>query len=145
MSYNPLAKGTPPLARAAARASQNNSGLTILKGTPVRLTPTGMLTIDVSDESHVDSIAGIVKSDVAPSAIGEVVGSGTVYDITTSFAVGDAVYISKTGALTNIKPSIGVAGFTAGDFVVRIGVIARNTDNVLLKDLLISMQIMGQL
>jgi hypothetical protein len=55
------------------------------------------------------------------------------------------VYISKLGTLTNIKPSLGINGFGEGDFIIKIGMIAQNADNVLNKDLLVGIQVMGQL
>jgi hypothetical protein len=55
------------------------------------------------------------------------------------------MYIDKTGNLTDIKPSIGVNSFIAGDFVISVGVIAKNATNPANKDLVISIDVIGQL
>lgn len=123
----------------------NNSGLTILQHVPVRLTATGdIAAVDVSDESHVLRIVGISDEMIVTGAYGIVVTQGKVEDI-SSFSFGDYVYVSKTGGLTNILPSVGVGGFAAGDWVVRVGVVGKNEDDPLLKDLFLNMQIVGQL
>lgn len=123
----------------------NNSGLTILQHMPVRLTATGdIAAVDVSDESHVLRIVGISEAMIITGAYGVVVTQGKIENI-SSFSFGDYVYISKTGGLTNVLPSAGVGGFTAGDWVVRIGVIGKNEDDPLLKDLFLNMHIVGQL
>jgi len=145
MTFNPNLTGIPPIARSAARSSQNNTGSTIPKGTPVKVTSVGVALVNVSLEADVDAIAGVTRADISNLSQGDVAAAGLIENITTSFSTGDAVYISKTGILTNIKPSIGVNSFVAGDFVVRVGVIATNTGNILQKDLLVSIQLMGQL
>lgn len=145
MSYNPNASGIPSVARASSRNSLNDSGSPLLKGTPVRATATGIDVVDVSVEAEVFLIIGIVRSDTADSLQGEVIGCGLLEDITTSIVVGSGVWLSKTGTLTDVKPSIGVGGFLVGDWVIRLGVIAKNTSNPVLKDLLINIQIIGQL
>jgi hypothetical protein len=145
MSYNPANVGTPPLARAASNPEPNNSGGTLAKATPVRITSTGINTIDVSSEAEANAIAGIVRADISDLGTGEVVNNGKIEDITTSAAIGDVLYVDKSGGLTNIKPSVGVNSFVALDWVVRVGVVCKNASNPLLKDLLINLQIIGQL
>jgi len=146
MTYNPNFVGIPPLARSvAAQNAVNNTGSTIAQATPVKLTETGMALIDVSVEADIDAIAGVTKAAVTDPGQGEIVPGGIIENISTTFNVGDAVYISKTGELTNQKPTLGLNGFQSGDFMVRIGSIAKNTSNPLLKDLLVLIQIGGQL
>ena len=145
MTYNPAARGTPAIARAASRLALNNSGGLVLKATPVRLTPTGMFSIDVSIESEALAIAGLVRADTADTATGEVISGGLLENISTSATIGDIMYVSKLGDLTNVKPSLGVSGYVAGDWVIRAGVVAKNSDNPLLKDLLVNIQIIGEL
>jgi hypothetical protein len=141
------AKGGVPsgTSRSIVRAANNNTGSTILKGTPVRITPTGVATIDLSNESSANAVAGIVKADIANAQAGDIINTGIIEDITTLASIGDIMYISKSGGLTNIKPSEGVNGFTFGDWVIRVGVVTKNNDNPLLKDLLVNIQIVGEL
>lgn len=116
------------------------------KGTPVRATNTGdMDFIDVSVEAEALAICGVTSATVAPSSNGSVVTNGRVLNLTTSASFGDAMYIDKVGGLTNSKPSIGVAGFVSGDFVIYVGVIAKNVDNPLNKDLVVNLNVIGQL
>lgn len=146
MTYNPNARGVPAIARSAAKLAMNNTGNTVFRATPVRLDSGGsMRLIDVSDEAEANAIAGVVRSDISDANQGEVVSGGLLENITTSASIGDIMYVSKVGDLTNIKPSIGVNGFDAGDWVIRLGVVAKNNENPLLKDLLVNIQIVGAL
>jgi len=124
----------------------NNTGVTIGRGTPVRMNSNGDPDfVDVSIETQIISIAGVSQDDIPNGKKGVFVTSGRVRDLTTTFDFGDTVYISKTGGLTNVLPSIGVDGFVAGDFVVMLGVVAKNEDNPAFKDLILHIDIMGQL
>jgi len=124
----------------------NNTGVTIPKATPVRMNSSGELDfVNVSVESEVFGISGVTNSDIANGSSGNLNSAGKVSNITTSGAFGDLLYISKSGGLTEVKPSIGVAGFVAGDFVVSIGVIGKNESDPLLKDLIVNVDIKGQL
>lgn len=141
------AKGGVPsgTSRSVSRAATNNTGVTINKATPVRLTPTGLANIDVSDEASANAIAGLMKANIANGDSGDVLNSGVIEDVTTSASIGDIMYVSKSGGLTNIKPSDGVNSFVTGDWVIRVGVVAKNNDNPSLKDILINLQIIGVL
>jgi hypothetical protein len=143
MSYNPFTKSA--FGQSTDRLNQNQTGSSIPKGTPVMLTSSGMALIDVSNESNVDALAGVVKADVIDSTNGAIVSSGTIENLVTSFAAGSTVYINKLGLLTNVKPTIGVNGFGEGDFVVKVGMIAPNAINPANRDLLVGIQIMGVL
>lgn len=141
------AKGGVPSgsSKTISRSAPNNTGVTLTKSTPVRLTPTGLETIDVSNEASANAIAGLMKADIANGGVGDIVNTGILDDIGSSAAIGDIMYVSKSGNLTNIKPSDGVNGFTIGDWVIRVGVVAKNIDNPSLQDLLINIQIVGVL
>lgn len=145
MTYNPNSRGTAPTARATARFNQNQTGSLIPKATPVKLTSSGVGLVDVSVEADVDAFAGVLLVDASIGSTGSIINSGTVENVSTSFAVGSIIYVSKVGTLTNVKPSTGVNGFGEGDFVIKIGMIAQNNDNPSGKDLLVGIQIMGQL
>ena len=124
----------------------NLTGITINRGTPVRMNSSGDVDfIDPAIEIQVLAIAGIANDDIANGQEGIIVTSGKVCDLTVAFAHGDSIWLSKTGGLTDIKPSEGVGGFVAGDFVIMLGVIAKNEDNPSLKDLILHIDIMGQL
>lgn len=143
MTYRPYSLLT---ASGISDIRPNNSGVTILKGTPTRINASGELDfINVAIEAQALSVAGCVSEDISNATSGVIITSGKVADITTSASFGDLMYIDKTGNLTNVKPSIGVNSFVAGDFVVSIGVIAKNTTNPVLKDLVIMVDIIGQL
>jgi hypothetical protein len=123
----------------------NNSGLTIQKHAPVRISTTGDISvIDVSLDAHALGVAGIASDIVINGAYGVVVTHGKVEEI-SSFNFGDFIYVSKTGGLTSILPSEGVGGFVAGDWVIKVGVISKNEDDPLLMDLIVNFQIIGQL
>lgn len=125
---------------------QNGSGAPLPKAIPVRKTPTGLVDyINVSNEAHVLALVGVTGAIIPNAAIGQIITAGRVENITTTAAFGDPIYISKTGGLTNVKPDIGIGGFVAGDFVVRIGTISKNESNPLQKDLVLELMLVGQL
>lgn len=133
-------------AESTASPYPNNSGSTILKARPVYVNSSGDINlIDVSVEAQVLSIQGITNQDIPTATSGNVITSGIVKDISVPASVGDGVYISKAGTLTATKPSIGVASFVEGDFVVYVGSIKENENNPSLKDLKLDIQIIGQL
>jgi len=124
----------------------NNTGSAFTKGTPARINNSGELDfINVSIESDIKGVVGVTSEAIANGSAGSVATSGKVSDITTTAALGDTLYIDKTGALTNIEPDVGVNSFVAGDFVIAIGVVAKNESNPVLKDLIIFVDIRGQL
>lgn len=143
MAYNPFTRQSNQV--STGRFNQNATGSALPQGTPVKATASGLATVDVSVEADVDALMGVLKSASANGTQGQVISSGTIENISTPFPVGSALYISKLGTLTNIKPSIGVNGFAESDWVVFIGKVALNNDNNLNKDLLVLVQVMGQL
>jgi hypothetical protein len=149
MTYRPYAA---IIAEAQASNSnltaqmKNQSGSTIAALTPVAIDDNGYITtIDVSDEDTIFSIAGVTQAAIADNATGTVSLAGRIENVSLPFAHGDYVYVSKTGGLTNQHPAIGVNGFVAGDAVIRVGVIVRNTNTPSNKDLLVKMQLVGKL
>lgn len=143
MTYRPYSALT---ATGISDTRPNNSGITISKGIPVRINSSGELDfINVSVESQALSVAGVASENIPNTQSGTFLTTGKVSDITTTASFGDLLYIDKTGSLTNIKPSIGVNSFVSGDFVVSVGVVAKNSSNPLLKDLVIMIDIIGQL
>ena len=124
----------------------NNTGLTINKATPVTINSNGELAdVDVSTESSALSVVGLAEGNIPDGSSGNFISSGKLIDVTTSANLGDVLYIDKLGGLTNVKPSLGVGGFITGDFVISVGVLAKNIDNASLKDLVLNIQIIGQL
>ena len=133
-------------ASSVSDARTNNTGIAFTKGSPVRINASGTLDfVDVSIEGEVINVAGVAREVIPDGTSGQIVTSGKIADISTAASLGDLMYISKTGLLTNIQPSIGVGGFVAGDFVVQVGVVSKNEDNGSLKDLIVSLDIVGQL
>ncbi|MDD1475167.1 hypothetical protein MEO41_28460, partial [Dolichospermum sp. ST_sed4] len=103
-------------------------------------------TVDVTTEANAMATVGVAEAAIIDTASGGVITNGLVTNITTSFAFGDAIFIAPSGNLTNIYPSIGNAdGFTASMFVVRVGVISKNSVTPANKDLIVSVSIIGQL
>jgi len=144
MGYSPNASN-PLSSKSTAKQAGNSTGTTLAKCIPVKITSIGMETIDPSIETDVDSFAGVTRTSVNDGDVGEVVTSGLISDSGLSFAVGSVIYVSKSGGVTNSKPSIGVGGFTEGDFIIRLGVVIENESNPSLKDVLLNIQFLGQL
>ena len=125
---------------------ENQSGSTIAKAVPVKIDALGYIApIDPSVEADAFAIVGVTNASIADNTTGKVVSNGLLENITTSASYGDSVFVAKDGSLTNVKPSIGVGGFVAGDWVIRVGVISRNVTTPSQKDLLVNITIVGQL
>ena len=88
---------------------------------------------------------GLSMSTILSSSQGSVVLSGLVKNVSTGLSVGDILYVAKTGGITTTAPDIGVSGFVAGDFVIKVGQITKNSSNPSNKDLLVAWQLVGQL
>lgn len=149
MSYSPffLNKNSIGSSRATTANFQNGSGSTLAMGVPVSVnTSSQIVPLDVTSETSVQAIVGLTGISIPNAATGSTVDNGRLENITTSFAVGDAVYAGKASPLTNTKPNIGdIDGFAAGDFVVFIGVVVKNEFNPSLKDLKLMISVIGQL
>lgn len=143
MTFRPFNQLT---ASAVSDDRTNNTGVSMNKGVPARINSLGELDfVDVSVEAEALNTVGVVAQTILNNSQGKFLTSGKIEDIVTSAAFGDLVYIDKTGNLTNVQPSVGVNGFVVGDFVIQVGVVAKNESNPLLKDLIISVAIVGQL
>ncbi len=92
---------------------RNESGLTITRGTVVHISgfdvPTDLPLILAADSSSSATMPaiGIVTSDIADTANGDVTLTGVLANmVTTGFSIGDTVYVSETpGEFTNVKPT----------------------------------------
>lgn len=149
MSYSPffLNQNSRGSTRSLTANFQNGSGSTLVMAVPVSVNASSQLVpLNVSSEASTQAIVGLTSISIPNAATGSVVDSGRLENITTSFAVGDAVYAGKLNPLTNSKPNIGDSeGFTTGDFVVFIGVIVKNEFNPILFDLKLMISVAGQL
>lgn len=149
MTYNPRLKGA--VITAGATSSElpprtNGSGGSLNRTDPVRLDASGVVQkVDPAVEAQALACLGVAKDSVANAALVGIVTQGRLSDVTVSGTFGDSMFLSKTGGLTHIKPTIGVNGFVAGDFVVCIGIVVKNQDNPLLTDLLVNVRLVGQL
>lgn len=123
----------------------NFSGSTIDIFTPVSVNGSGTLSpITVSNEFSALAAFGVTKENILNNASGQVVTLGALPNV-TGFSFGDIVYVSKTGTLTSVKPSIGVSGFVSEDFVIRVGMVVANNNDGNQKDVIVNMQMVGQL
>lgn len=148
MSYSPNFRGESDTIAAGSVAASyfNDSGDSMIKGTPGKINAAGDLgPIDVSSEADVFGIVGVVSEDIADQESGGVASSGRIKNIATTADFGSTVFIDKNGDLTDEKPNLGGNGFQSLDFVVSVGVIVRNEENPVLKDLIVNIAIRGQL
>ena len=148
MTYRPFSVIITQASGAATATRSNlsnNTGLTLAAFTPVKLNTSGQLELlDVSIETDALAFVGVTENAIPNSSDGSVISQGKLSNI-GMFSFGDYVYVSKTSGLTNVLPSEGISGFVAGDFIIRVGVIAKNEANPLDKDLFINSQIVGQI
>jgi hypothetical protein len=150
MTYSPAWRGNTATGTILGIESslRNGTALTISKYSPVAINGSGDIQkSDATNEALSFSSIGILKADCSASAVGDIVTSGRIIDVDMpTFSFGDAIYIGSTpGTLTNIKPTDGIDGFIAGNYVVRIGMILKNETDPLKKDLFVSLMMCGQL
>jgi Chaperone of endosialidase len=111
-------------------ACKNTSGATITKGTPVYQTGTVGATdvievaeADSSDEDKMQAI-GLLQTDIANNAFGNVVITGELLNFTTSPidgvtpTTGDTIYVKPGGGLTLTKP-------TGLNFIQNVGLVGK--------------------
>lgn len=148
MSYSPNFRGSQGKgsSRSLSTNFQNASGGTLAQSTPASVNSSGQLVgVDVSSDTSVGAIVGLCGADIPNAATGPVVDSGRLENVVLGFSVGDAIYISKAGFLTNVKPSLGVGGFITGDFIIFVGVVVKNEFNALQKDIQLMIENIGQI
>jgi len=108
---------------------KNISGGSLSKGTVVHASPSAtppsgnvieVIAADYDDSTKMPAI-GILNETIANEAEGEAVMMGAVSGIdTSSFSVGDELYVGNLGALTNTKPA------TAGQLIQKIAVVIKS-------------------
>lgn len=149
MSYRPyqaIINAAAGQATASKIELTNQSGSLINALQPITIDSSGYIkAIDVTSEVDAVKTVGLALANIANNSSGEVLVVGRADNVSVPFSFGDYLYVSKTGGLTNSFPTEGVGGFVAGDFVIRVGVVARNTVTPSNKDILVSIGIIGQL
>lgn len=142
MSYSPNFRGTTATAGARRLETDylNGTGFTLAKGTPVGQDLTGKLAlIDITSDSSVANILGIVSMDAPAASMAPVVDAGRLEALTTTFSIGDAIYIGLDGLLINVAPS------AVGDYVIYVGTVVANQYDSSKKDIKLGIVIRGQL
>lgn len=148
MTYSPKFRGdiATGATRSLGSSYQNGSVSTITKGTPVAVNAFSQVSpVDVTNEASVLAMVGLMSVDTPSAATGTIADCGRLENITTSFSLGDPVWVAVGGGLTNVKPDAGSGGFVSGNFVVFVGVIVANQFNGLQKDIQIMKYVVGQL
>ncbi len=148
MTYSPVSFGPNSTGSAASLQTtyQNGTGSTIAIGTPVSVNTSGQLAlVDVTSDQSVAGIVGLMAQSTPTTAYGLVCDSGRLENVTTSFSVGDAIYINTDGTLTNVRPSVGVGSWAEGMYCVFVGVLVKNQFNPSNTDIKIYMEVVGQL
>ena len=153
MSYSPNFVGAngKGSSRSLVTGYQNGEAFTLFQGQPVSVNTSGqMLHVDVTSDSSVAGIIGVIIADTVTTANGLVLDAGRLENITTPFSIGDAIYVNTDGSLMNVRPDIGVqygtaSTFAQGDYVVFIGVIVQNQFDPTKIDLKVYLDVVGQL
>ena len=146
MTYSPNNMG-PVSTAAAGIQTTNTTGSSLNKGTPIAINSvTGDFDlVNVSSETNSRSTFAVAFQDTDISASLNMITSGRIENYSTTANFGDVMYVSKTGGLTNVAPQVGVGDFVSQDWVIIVGVIAKNINNPALKDLYVSISVAGQL
>jgi len=108
----------------------NNTGETILKGTPVVLTGTSGESITIAKLISSTTITeqvnvGIVDADILPNTEGYAVRSGLITMDTNLWTEGDILYASTAaGVLSNLRPTKGYGVIPVGMVIKKDGIDA---------------------
>jgi len=147
VGYNPSSRG--PVAKAARQVQSNYTNATgafLPMVSVVSSNASGMIElIDVKSDDSVSRFLGLTSVDMPVAATGGVVSQGRIEAVTTTFSVGDALYVNFDGTIINLKPDYGVNGFVVGCYVIFIGVVVKNEFNSSSKDFQINPTVIGQL
>ena len=151
MSYSPTFFGSTAKGPSSGTASgyQNGTLSTISAASAVSTNTSGqMILTDVTNEATIETWLGLTSASTPSAATGMVASDGRLQSIPLGlgFSVGDPIWVGTTpGSLTNVKPSIGVPGWSAGYYVLFVGVVVQNEFNPSDQDIQICRQIIGQL
>jgi hypothetical protein len=124
----------------------NQSGSTISAMSCVSIDSSGYIkktnpTIQTDSEKAI----GITLSAINNGASGYVFLGGRLENVTLSASLGDRLWVALDGSLTGTTPEIGSNGFVAGNYVIRLGSVASNNTNPTNKDIILVIQLVGQL
>ena len=123
---------------------------TILRGYPVSINASGSLAVvDITDEDSSYAFCGVTSVDCLINGTDTVLTAGSVLlDIPAVFGLtgqyGKHIFVSHTGTLTMVKPTIGVGGFLSQDFIISVGITTKNTATAT-TDLILNPRIIGRL
>lgn len=150
MTYSPGFRGTvgKGSARQTQTGYQNGTGSTMPVAAPVSTNASGQLIlVDVSSEAISEAMVGLTSQSIPSAASGQVVSDGRLENIPLGlgFSVGDPIWVGLSGTLTKVKPDLSVIGWSAGYFVIFVGVVVKNEFNPANQDIQLMRQIIGQL
>lgn len=124
----------------------NQSGSLIPAFCPVSIDALGGIKqTNPSIQNDAEKVIGVTMSAISNNSSGYIALAGRLIDVLGIISLGDKVWVAKDGTLTNITPEIGINGFIAGDYVVKIGAVASNNETPTDKDLVLTVQLIGQL
>jgi hypothetical protein len=125
---------------------ENTSGNPISSLVPVTTSSSGgFKAIDVTNETDALNIVGVTKENILNASNGQIVATGRILNVSLPFPLNSTVWVAKDGTLIDEVPEIDVNGFEELDFVIRVGKIVKNQTNPLEKDLIVKMELIGQL
>jgi hypothetical protein len=114
----------------------NASGSTLLAGTPVRNSLTGLQKIDITNISSEGIIGVVFDTSIINGAAANVLTNGVLEAFTTSFSNGDIIYVDVSGNLTNVRPVVG-----SGSYIIMIGTVKLNITNPTYRDLVVNIKL----
>jgi hypothetical protein len=138
-----ISGGAP--AGAVVATMTNNSGSSIAAFKPVSSDVLGeMAAVNVSDVLSSHLFVGLTNTSVSDGDAAQITTFGKIENI-TGITLGAPVFVSKTGGLTQLYPTAGVDGFVSGDYCIKVGAPIKNQDNPSNIDLIVSIQMVGQI
>lgn len=124
----------------------NQSGSTISAMSCVSIDSSGYIKkTNPTIQADAEKAIGITLTAINNGSSGYVLLGGRLENVTTGAALGDRLWVAIDGSLTNTVPEIGSGGFVAGNYVIRLGSIASNNTNPTNKDIVLVLQLVGQL
>jgi hypothetical protein len=136
---------TTGAASALTASYVNGTGSTLAAFIPVSANSAGLIATDVTSEALANACLGLTSASTLNGANAAVTTHGQMLNVTITGAAGEAIYVGVGGTLTNTEPSVGVNGFQPGYFVIKVGTLIKNQSNSAHLDLIVNVQLIGQL
>lgn len=124
---------------------KNGSGITLERLKPVCVDAGMYKLINVNDSNLSLTALAVLMEEVSVDGIGRAITFGRIEDIGNTWALDTVLYVNKNGSLSHTVPDIGIDGFIAQDYIIRVGMVIPNQNDINKFDLQVDIKIIARL